>query len=391
MSTEPTASSPHNDSHTDNTSKSGFDALSTLGKNNEDEQVYFTYEKADGTTVEQLVRYPEVTYTTNFLLREDLPGIFHSSYAVDNFYFTDRIDEFAVIDPGKKALFVDVGLYDFCGIEFLDEALARTNTPWEDVVVFLTHSHDDHDGNAFYCLDKGAQGILMGDLPPFSPAVTETYMNVTGMTRLCTEDVGFYVTRLLGRAELFDDYRDKITVVHQGDRIEVGDYHFEVLETPGHTMEHLCLLEREKGILFAGDHILDTAPGLMCYYPDVHLLKRFLDSIAYLKTLDLEYVFMCHRDALIGTDEISVFLDKILENYERPINKMASLLESGHPLTIYELAQKYYSYLPSWTEQPAILLSRRVAVAFSYLEYLYDVGRAKRTRAEDGALEYWCD
>lgn len=115
MSAGPTASSPHNDSHTDNTSKSGFDALSTLGKNNEDEQVCFTYEKADGTTVEQLVRYPEVTYTTNFLLREDLPGIFHSSYAVDNFYFTDRIDEFAVIDPGKKALFVDVGLYDFCG------------------------------------------------------------------------------------------------------------------------------------------------------------------------------------------------------------------------------------------------------------------------------------
>lgn len=58
------------------------------------------------------------------------------------------------------------------------------------LMVFLTHSHDDHDGNAFYCLDKGAQGILMGDLPPFSPAVTETYMNVTGMACLCTEDVG---------------------------------------------------------------------------------------------------------------------------------------------------------------------------------------------------------
>ena len=49
---------------------------------------------------------------------------------------------------------------------------------------------------------------------------------------------------------------------------------------------------------------------------------------------------------------------------------------------------KYYFYLPSWDDQPPILQVRRLAIAFSYLEYLYDMGKAERQVAEDGALLY---
>ena len=77
----------------------------------------------------------------------------------------------------------------------------------------------------------------------------------------------------------------------------MGDYHLEVIETPGHTASHLCSIEREKGILFAGDHVLDTAPGIMSFTADVRQLQRFLANLAYLKSLDLERVFMCHHAA----------------------------------------------------------------------------------------------
>lgn len=374
--------------HTDNTSKSGFDALETLGQIDPDQATYFRYEAADATPIAQLIRYPEVSYETNYLLQEDDPHIYHSSYRVDNFYFTDRIDEYVVVDPSKQALFVDVGLYDLCGVDFLDKALEASNVSWNDVEVFLTHAHDDHDGNTRYCLDKGARRVYIGDLPAFEESMVDHYLTVSGLARQEDNGARFYVERLLKRDSMFDGFEDRVRIVQTGDVINVGEYHFEVLETPGHTPEHISLLERDRGILFAGDHILDTAPGLMSYSADLHLLKRFLESFDHLRALELNKVYMCHHDALIGTDKINAFLDKIVESYDRPIDKMYALVETK-PLTAVALAQKYYAYLPSWNEQPLILLTRRVSVALSYLEYLYDEKRVDRRVAEDGALEYW--
>lgn len=392
MSTERNESTDqtHN-THTDNTSKSGFSALETLGQIDQDQATYFTYTKGDGTAIHQLIRYPEVSYQTNFLLKKDDAGIFHSSFAIDNFYFTDRIDEFAVIDPGKRALFVDVGLFDMCGIDFLDGALELTDTPWSETEVFLTHFHDDHDGNARYCLDKGARRVYIGARPHYDEQMTENFLIMTGFEREDLPEVRFYVERLLKRSSIFDGYEDRLVVVKSGDMIEVGDRHFEVIETPGHTVEHISLLERKTGIFFAGDHILDTAPGLMSFTSDLHLLDRFLNNLAYLRSLGLKRVYMCHHDALIGTEVIDAFLAKIIDGYRRPIDKMHSRVEVNNPLTVFELAKRYYSYLPSWTDQPPILLSRRTAIAFSYLEYLYDQGKIERRKADDGAYEYWVE
>ena len=373
--------------HRDNTNKDGFSALETLGQIDPEHATFFTYERADGTQGKLLDRYPEVDHETRFFLQEDLPGILHSSYSVKNFYFADRIDEFAVVDPGNEALFVDVGDHDMCGIEFLDGALELEGIPWQNTSVFITHSHDDHDGNAVYCLDRGAKCVYMGALRPYDEAMTAGFLRATGVDRSGDEDIAFYVTRLLKRDNQFTGYEDCIRTVHAGDTIDVGEYHLEALETPGHTLEHLCLVDKEKKILFAGDHILETAPGLMSFFVDSHLLERFLASFAYLESLGLERVFMCHREPLVGTENINAFMEGIVRSYDRPVNKMLSMLES-QPLTVYQLAQKYYAYLESWEDQPTILMTRRIAIAFTYLEYLHDTGRALRREAADGALEY---
>ena len=112
--------------HIDNTTKSGFNALDSIGKSDSSHERCFTYVASDGSQKKLPIVYPEVSYVTNFLLNEDLPGIYHSSFAIDASTFADRIDEFVVVDPGANALFIDVGAYDLCGVEFLDEALART-------------------------------------------------------------------------------------------------------------------------------------------------------------------------------------------------------------------------------------------------------------------------
>ncbi|MBS7638717.1 MBL fold metallo-hydrolase, partial [Candidatus Bathyarchaeota archaeon] len=46
--------------------------------------------------------------------------------------------------------------------------------------------------------------------------------------------------------------------VRDGDLIPLEGSTLEVFWTPGHSREHICLLETERGILFTGDHILPS-------------------------------------------------------------------------------------------------------------------------------------
>ena len=68
--------------HIDNTTKSGFNALDSIGKSDSSHARCFTYVASDGSQKKLPIVYPEVSYVTNFLLNEDLPGIYHSSFAI---------------------------------------------------------------------------------------------------------------------------------------------------------------------------------------------------------------------------------------------------------------------------------------------------------------------
>jgi glyoxylase-like metal-dependent hydrolase (beta-lactamase superfamily II) len=41
--------------------------------------------------------------------------------------------------------------------------------------------------------------------------------------------------------------------VHDGEVIETSSYHFQILYTPGHSPDHICLYEPQQGWLFTGD------------------------------------------------------------------------------------------------------------------------------------------
>lgn len=46
-------------------------------------------------------------------------------------------------------------------------------------------------------------------------------------------------------------------LIEDGDTVELGDRHFEVLHTPGHSPGSIALWEAASGILFAGDTVYD--------------------------------------------------------------------------------------------------------------------------------------
>lgn len=79
-----------------------------------------------------------------------------------------------------------------------------------------------------------------------------------------------------------EDFRPDVPV-REGDVLTGDDWEIEVLETRGHTADHLCLSLNGGEVLFTGDHIMEWAPPVI-YPPEGDMrgyrqsLKRMLEG-----------------------------------------------------------------------------------------------------------------
>jgi len=159
----------------------------------------------------------------------------------------------------KRALLFDTGM----GIRDVKNITAElTKLP---IIVLNSHTHDDHVGGNWefetvYGMDteftrtnaKGSRedaqaeitpDQICGDLPKGFDA--KTYATKP-----------WHISRFL----------------HDGDTIELGGRTIEVLATPGHTPDAICILDRVNGLLFTGD----------TYYPaPIWLFRPETDLDAY--------------------------------------------------------------------------------------------------------------
>lgn len=333
--------------------------------------------------------YEGATFANRFLLREDLPGILHSSYAIENFYFTDRLDLFAVVEPGRRALLVDTGHPAMCGTEPLDRIMEDLDVPWENVEVFVTHFHDDHDANLQYVLDRGAGNFYCGPAVPWSEEAREAFLRQTGAVRAGDRAIAEWADILMGRDHFTPEMEERVRQLAEGEVLSIAGYELEVLYTPGHTVEHASLLDRGHGFIFAGDHLLDSAPGLMQFDASGRLLERFFASVRDIRSMRLSTAFMSHCDSFTTTDEVDEFIDGVFAKYEKPLNRVRDLARELGPVTAYDLARAFYAYLPQgMAGEPESRRVRRVAIPFAYLEYLVGCGELDRFEESDGCFVY---
>lgn len=117
----------------------------------------------------------------------------------------------------------------------------------------------------------------------------------------------------------------------------------QVIETPGHSPDHLVFLDEAKKQLFGGDHLIGHISSNAIVEPDQEgrrllTLVEYIDSLKKCSRFDIETIFPGHGNFIYSHRElIHHRLEKIHEKSER----LLGLIDSGL-LTAAQLAQTYY-------------------------------------------------
>ncbi len=169
----------------------------------------------------------------------------------------------------EKAVLIDTG----CGIGNIRKAVEEvTDMP---VMVVNTHAHNDHI----------AQNYLFDEI-----AMLDHTWSREAQKGLPRREMAHLIADGMLWKKLPEGFDSENYVVpgfkvtqwfKDGDKIELGNRSLEILHTPGHTPDSVCLLDREDKLLFTGDMFYT---GGIYTYLNGGDIPTFIDS--YLRMLE---------------------------------------------------------------------------------------------------------
>ena len=118
--------------------------------------------------------------------------------------------------------------------------------------------------------------------------------------------------------------------------LKKNDYTIEVIHTPGHLSNHICLSIKEKKALFSGDHVMGWATTLIS--PPDGDLGSFMKSLEKLSKRDEQVYYPGHGKPV--KDPKQMVLAQIAHRRDREIQILKSI--SQIPRTPAEIVEEVY-------------------------------------------------
>jgi glyoxylase-like metal-dependent hydrolase (beta-lactamase superfamily II) len=190
----------------------------------------------------------------------------------------------------KRALLFDTGM----GISDVKKLTGElTKLP---IVVLNSHTHDDHVGGNWqfetvYGMDtdftranaKGSRVDAQAEIA--ADQICGELPKAFDATNYATKP--WHISRFL----------------HDGDRIDLGNRNLEIIATPGHTPDAICLLDRANGLLFTGD----------TYYPaPIWLFRPETDLEVYVASVKRMAALAPGLKLVLGAHNIPVASPSVL-------------------------------------------------------------------------------
>lgn len=214
------------------------------------------------------------------------------------------------IDDGY--ILVDTG-YENGFAAFRKRLAACGVRPEEIRYVFLTHAHDDHAGFL-----NNIMRITDAPVIVHPEAVDRLKRGQNSFDGGCSSLLAYLFCRLMG---LFGKGEHKYPAIEEAylkRLVTIGSEAFKrlkfpgkVIETPGHTADHISLLI--DGILFCGDAAMNGFPSIKRTIIWIEDLNRFRESWKTIIALDPNMIYPAHGKPFKtgDLDKCLPYLDKV--------------------------------------------------------------------------------
>ncbi len=175
----------------------------------------------------------------------------------------------------------------------------------------ITHMHWDHVGNLaefkeVFLSEKANQYFEHGYWEPIEEVRAKVIRDVN--LKLIPDNFNINEYRI--------EQSKRGKVINDGDTFKLGNRIIEVIETPGHTEDHLCFYDKTNKYLFAGDFIYKGPLYLESDYTDIekyfHSLKKIINKYPNTKK-----ILSSHYEPEISFDYLKEIYQFILNLKEK--------------------------------------------------------------------------
>lgn len=223
---------------------------------------------------------------------------------------------------------LDCGVNDDACHSTLLDAAAELGGDIDTVIG--SHLHIDHIGMARRLVSEtGARWIMHASTDSEVPRYNdwESRRGALAEAGLRNGAPQEFYDRILAewaRPDWYDDAISPSHPVNHGDTIALGNGRtLNVLHTPGHQPNHICLIDSETGALFSGDHLLPKVSPFIPYVPGADTLADYLTSIKVVRAFKPVRTHPGHG-AEIGDGDLRA--SDLASHHEERLTLMLSLI-----------------------------------------------------------------
>jgi glyoxylase-like metal-dependent hydrolase (beta-lactamase superfamily II) len=259
--------------------------------------------------------------------------------------------------------------------------------------IVLTHDHPDHIGLSgelreqsgaavyMYPIDAIGMKLIWGDISPGRFTHTMQFFKQHGLPpgEAWFSQANPDQMRMIIRVPP----PEAITLVEDGQYLDLVGERYRVIWTPGHTDGHICLFRERDGVFLAADHVLPRITpniGLYSQSDRVNPLGDYLDSLRKVRDLPASIVLPGHGEPF---NDLEGRVNEIIVHHEQREMEILTLLDD-RPQHAYQLAEQLFGHRLKNNE------AKRMAVAetLSHLEYLRIEGQVEQHQTTDGLILY---
>ncbi len=295
-----------------------------------------------------------------------------------------------VVRSPERSLIIDTGFNNKVCLEAMTNGLDELGIDLAHTDIFITHFHADH----FSLMPKLKTPTTR---IYFNRPESELLENWEGFGTMLenAKHHGFPADSLQKALDAHPgskfgvEWTPDASMLSEGQTLSYGEYTFTCIETPGHTMGHLCLYEKDKKIFVSGDHVLiDITPNIQCWRDEENPLKQYMESLEKVREFEVDLVLPGHRR--IFTD-LKARVDELISHHQDRLDEIRNIL-GRETQSAYETAGKmtWDIKAKTWEDFPIAQQWFATGEALSHLRYLEDTGEIQRHLNKDRVLFNHC-